>query len=68
MSYYHTLTQVGINSNQIIAVRYLLLNIIHYFLTLAGKGLDAQQEEAFKQRREAEVGGAAGYRGGDGIP
>ena len=56
------------NSNQIIVVRYLLLNIIHYFLTLAGKeGLGAQQEEAFK-RREAEVGGAAGYRGGDGIP
>ena len=59
MSYYHTLTQVGINCNQIIAVRYLLLNIIHYFLPLAGKGLDTQQEEAFKQRREAEVGGAA---------
>ena len=67
MSYYHTLTQVGINSNKIIAVRYILLNIIHYFLTLSGKGLGAQQEEAFK-RREAGVGGAAGYRGGDGIP
>jgi len=30
------------NSNQIIVVRYLLLNIIHYFLTLAGKGRGAR--------------------------